>query len=48
MTALTWVLLISAMLTAAVLLIGWSMLSMSAHLDQQDEDTYGVEAARRS
>lgn len=31
-----------------ILVIGWAALAMSAHLDQRDEDRYGMDKARRS
>ena len=51
MTALEWALLITAvvvLVVVLVVLIGWPLCAMSAQLDQQDEDRYGEDKARRS
>ena len=49
-TALEWAMLTAMLMAvlAAVVLIGWPLCAMSAQMDQQDEDRYGADDARRS
>ena len=41
-----WIL--AAVMVLALALVGWPLCAMAARHDQQDEDEYGVDKARRS